>query len=181
MPMSPEKAREKRMRIAAEEGRVFVPKTPTGLDRSDMAEYRRQYKRNKRREAGARLRVDIQAEAQAKREAVELRRAQRLAAVLHDAHVKRWAYLLSARAKYARRYEANPKAEIARQSRRKQALPDSYVIQNIKAMGIPADVITPALIAIKREAMQYHRMSRTIKTTVKNHLKEDHETISKHP
>lgn len=60
-------------------------------------------------------------------------------------------------------------------------MPDSYVIQNIKAMGIPADVITPGLIAIKREAMEYHRLSRTIKTTVKNHLKETNEAITKHP
>ena len=84
------------------------------------------------------------------------------------------------RAKYAERYKSDPRAENDRQKRRKQALPDSYVIQNIKAAGIPIDAITPDLIAIKREAMQYGRMSRTIKTTVKNHLKENNEAITKH-
>lgn len=99
---------------------------------------------------------------------------------LHDAHVKRFVYILEARTKYAKRYKSDPQTEIDRQKRRKQALPDSYVIQNLKATGIPIDAITPDLIAIKREAMQYGRMSRTIKTTVKNHLKEDHETVTKH-
>lgn len=66
--------------------------------------------------------------------------------------------------------------------RNRQALTDSYVTQNIKVTnGIPLDAITPALIAIKREAMQYGRLSREIKSTVKTYLKDNHETIPKHP
>lgn len=48
-------------------------------------------------------------------------------------------------------------------------------------MGIPKDTITPDLIALKREAMQYGRLARHIKSTVKNHWKEQNETITKHP
>ena len=140
-------------------------------------------KRKYRREAGAQLRVDIAAQAQAKSEERErLAEFRRLlkGPLLHDAHVKRWRQCMWNRAKYAERYKSDPRAENDRQKRRKQALPDSYVIQNIKAAGIPIDAITPDLIAIKREAMQYGRMSRTIKTTVKNHLKENNEAITKH-
>lgn len=180
------------MRIAAEQGRVFVPKQPTGIDRSDKEEYMREYKRIQRRKAGARLREDITAATQAKREAIEIKRA--LKPKLHEAHVKRYLYLLDSRAKYAAKYKANPQAEIDRQSRRKQTdvykaqqkayrqkLPDSYVIQSLKSTGIPLDVITQRLIKLKREAMQYGRLSRHTKSTIKNHLKENNETITKHP
>lgn len=99
---------------------------------------------------------------------------------LHDAHVKRYSYVLACRARFAKCYAANPQAERERISRRRQALPDSYVIQNLKAMGLPIEAITPGLIALKREAMEYRRLSCVIKTTVKTHLKENHETVTKH-
>ncbi len=100
---------------------------------------------------------------------------------LHDAHVKRYKYLLNAKEKYAKKYANNPQAERDRMSRYKEALPDPYVIQNLKVMGIPSHAITPSLIAMKREAMQYGRLSREIKSTVKTYLKDNHETIPKHP
>lgn len=151
-----------------------------------LREHKRQVmiglKRKCRRQKGARLRADMSVKAHARREAAAIRKSQRDAmAALHDAHVKRYAYVVSCRFKYANRYNDDPQAERERSAKRKQALPDSYVIQNLKSMGIPAESVTPVLIALKREAMQYRRMSHTIKTTVKNHLKEDHEAIPKHP
>lgn len=184
MPMSPEKAREKRMRIAAEQGRVFVPKKPTGIDCSDKAEYKREYKRIQRRKAGARLRADMTAKTQAKREAAAIKAAIRLQQqkdAPHDAHVKRYAKAISDRAKYAKRYKANPQAERQRTAQRKQLLPDAYVIQQLKSCGIPREIVTPELIDLKRDCIQYRRLSRNIKSTVKNHLKEQNETITKHP
>ena len=150
-----------------------------------LAEHKRQVvielKRKYRREAGARLRVDMQADAQAKREAAELRRAQRLAAALHDAHVKRYSDLLRARAYVAKQYVKNPQKYRDYQSKRKQDLVDSYVIYNLRVTGVPRTLITPRLIELKREAMEYHRISRSLKTAIKTNWKENNETITKHP
>ncbi len=99
---------------------------------------------------------------------------------LHDAHVKRYIYVISSRSRAAKRYASNPQEQRERQTKRRLALLDSYVIQHIKAMGIPKDAITPRLISMKREAIEYLRLSRTIKTNVKNHLKEVNEAITKH-
>lgn len=179
---TPEQNRQRRHRVAQAQGRTIRPRQATGIDTADKAAYRREYKRISRHKAGAVLRIQIQAETRAKREAAAARGALRLAiAGLHDAHVKRYVYVLSCRAKYAKRYAANPCAERERTSKSKQELRDFYVIQNIKLMGIPANAITPSLIAIKREAMEYRRLGCTIKTTVKNHLKEANEAITKHP
>lgn len=161
---------------AAQAWRAMTPDQLHEHKRQVMIGLKRKYRRQK----GARLRSDMAANAQAKREAAAIRKSQRESMALHDAHVKRYVRVLTDRAKYSKRYETNPQAERERTSRRKQALPDSYVIQQLKSMGIDREVVTSALIELKREAMQYRRMSRSIKTTVKNHLKEDHETISKH-
>lgn len=99
---------------------------------------------------------------------------------LHDAHVKHYKYLQKAKQAYAIRYAKNPQSERERSSKRKQQLPDSYVVQQLKGMGFWADSVSSELIALKREQMQYRRISREVKTTVKNQLKEDHETINKH-
>lgn len=137
----------------------------------------------KRRETGATPRIVIQAAAQAKRDEAKTTKEQREARThLHDAHVKRYKYLLNAKEKFAKRWKNDPQSERDRMQRNRQALTDSYVTQNIKVTnGIPLDAITPALIAIKREAMQYGRLSREIKSTVKTYLKDNHETIPKHP
>lgn len=136
----------------------------------------------KRRETGATPRIVIQAAAQAKRDEAKTTKEQREARThLHDAHVKRYKYVLDVREKYAKKYANNPQAERDRASRYKKALPDPYVIQNLKVMGVPSHAITPSLIAMKREAMQYGRLSREIKSTVKTYLKDNHETIPKHP
>jgi len=122
------------------------------------------------------------AKAQLKREAESSAKALKQAVcTLHDAHVKRYAGVLKSRAKAAEKYRTNPQSERDRVSRYKQRLPDAYVIQNLKAAGILLGVITPSLIELKREAMDYARLARHIKSTVKNHLKEQNETITKHP
>lgn len=147
-------------------------------------------KRKYRRMAGARLRSEIAAEAKAKREAElairekhdsHVKALRELQAALHDAHCRRYANVLLDRAKYAKRYEANPQAERRRASQRKQLLPDAYVLQQLKSFGIPREIVTPELIELKRESMQYRRLSRNMKSTLKNHLKEQNETITKHP
>lgn len=150
------------------------------LTLEQMAEHTRQrhiaLKRKYRREAGARLQSEIHAAAEAKRLAAQLARKPRL----HDAHVKHYKYLQKAKQAYAIRYAKNPQSERERSSKRKQQLPDSYVVQQLKGMGFWADSVSSELIALKREQMQYRRISREVKTTVKNQLKEDHETINKH-
>ena len=151
-----------------------------------LADHKRQVrtnlKRKYRREAGAQLRVDIAASSTAKREAAAIKRAA-LAAIkkLHDAHVRRYAQVISDRAQYAIRWAKDPQAERDRSSARKLALPDSYVVYNLKVSGMPTEVITPHLISLKRESMEYKRISRTLKTAIKNNWKEENETITKHP
>lgn len=161
--------------------KVTLAMTPDEL-RLHKRQVKIELKRKYRRQAGARLRADIAAETQAKREAAAIKGAIRLQIVsLHDAHVKRYVDVLRHRAYASKRYRANPQAERERASIRKQKLLDSYLIGQLRAMGIPKDTITPDLIALKREAMQYGRLARHIKSTVKNHWKEQNETITKHP
>lgn len=174
--MTPEKARQKRIEKAAKEGRQFIPKKPTGIVAKDKAEWRREYKRMLRRKAGAKLRSDMKANADRKRKAADEKRSKRL----HDSHVKRYHGVMYSRSKSASKYEINPNEARKRASKRRETLSDSYMIQNIKAMGIDADHITTQMILLKRESMEYRRISRTIKTSIKNQTKEDHETITKH-
>jgi hypothetical protein len=155
--------------------------TPEQLEahkRQNIIELKRKY----RRQAGARLRTEIHAAAQAKREAADKAKALRLAKPqLHDAHVRRYVSVISSRKSSAKRYAANPQEQSARASRYKQALPDAYVIQNLKIMGIMPETVTPELIELKRESMQYRRLAKEIKTTLKTNWKAEHETITKHP
>lgn len=157
-----------------------------GMTPEQLADHKRQVrtnlKRKYRREAGAPLRVDIAAIAAAKREAIAMKKAD-LAAIEkpHDAHVKRYARLIQARANYAIRWAKDPQKERDRVSAMKQALPDHYVVHNLKASGMPTEAITPHLISLKRESMEYKRISRTLKTAIKNNWKEENETITKHP
>jgi len=92
---------------------------------------------------------------------------------LHDAHVKKYHQAIKWRARYAKRYATNRASEISRQSKRKAALPDSYVIQNLKSMGFQPGQVTPSLVALKREAMQYRRLSKSFKTAIKTQFKEN--------
>lgn len=155
--------------------------TPDQLEahkRQNIIDLKRKY----RRQAGARLRTEIHAAAQSKREAADKAKALHLAKLqLHDAHVRRYVYVIAARASFAKRYATNPQTERDRISRYKQAMPDAYVIQNLKVMGIMPETVTPELIELKRESMQYRRLAKEIKTTLKTNWKEEHETITKHP
>ncbi len=161
-----------------------TPKTK-GMTSQQLVEYRRQqqidFKRKYRREAGAIPRVEIAARAAAKRDLKAQAQASKNLVVLHDAHVNRYARVIANRAKYKRRYQNDPYSEIDRQKRRKQALPDSYVIYNLKVAGVPAASINSKLIELKREAMEYHRISRSLKTAIKANWKENNEAITKHP
>ena len=157
-----------------------------GMTPVQLAAHKRQVmillKRKYRREAGATPRVEIDARTRAKRVVADKAKALRLAKLqLHDAHVRRYVYLMAARTNFLKRYAANPQAERDRIARRKQALPDAYVIQNLKAMGIMPETVTPELIELKRESMQYRRLAKEIKTTLKTNWKAEHETITKHP
>lgn len=103
-----------------------------------------------------------------------------LAEALHQAHVVRYHLALRDRAKYQRRWQTDPKRERDRVRKYKAALPDAYVISNIKAMGISPEQITPDLVALKREAMSFRRLSLQAKTILTNHNKETHESLTKH-
>lgn len=156
-----------------------------GLFSADPAEWRREYKRKQRRKVGVISRAEAAARAQEKREAAarekKLRKEEEFLHAKHDAHVRRYLYLEHCRLREKTKYERNPQAGRDRVAKYRQALPDPYVVQNLKAMGIAPEVITPGLVALKREQMQYRRMAREIKHSITNHTKENDETITEHP
>ena len=136
----------------------------------EFAAHRRQ-KRNAlklkyRREAAAAKRVAV-----AERQAITQ---------LHEAHVKRYDRILYDRKKALEAHRVNPGKGRARASKRRQSLNDSYVIQNLKQMGIPVAAITPSLIAMKNESMGYRRLSRITRSTIQQHLEKENEAITKH-
>lgn len=191
-----------RYRYAHQGGRLAkhcgcVVRVGQGMTAEQLAAHRRQrtieLKRKYRREAGAISRADRAAMAAAKRVGLSEARAAtqphdahvaQYLAQFPDAHVLRYQRALKDRAKYLKRYKANPDSERERcaknNAKRKQALADSYVSEGLKQMGIPPSAITPHLINLKRESMEYRRLSRTIKSTVKQHLEQENETLSKH-
>lgn len=183
MPHTPEQKKQYRKAKDAAAGivrREYERTGMLGLFAESPKDWRREYKLRKRIKAGAKSRPEIAAAAQAKREAEAKVRLQKQKDAKHDAHVRRYMCVLSSRARSAKRYSANPIAERERIARHKQKLPDSYVIQNLKAAGISREVITPSLMELKREAMQYERLARHIKSAIKNHWKEEHETVTEH-
>ena len=178
MPQTKEKQKERRKQAAIAAGREYVEHKPTGIEAKDPTEWRREYKRMQRRKQGAAIRAELTAKAQAEREAKAMEKVLKKAiAALHDAHVKKYKQAIKDREKYAKRYAANPQAEIKRAQRAKQALVDSYVVQQLKAMRIPVGAITPSLIAKKREAMQYRRLGKSVVSNLKSYYQETHETI----
>ena len=145
-------------------------------------EMRKQLKAKYRREAGATPRDVIKDRAEAKRaKAADQRAVREALALLHDAHVMRYAAVMRARAYYAKRWLADPAAERARSARRKQALPDSYVAEQLRAGGFPADAIDAYVLELKREAIQFRRLSRAVRKAISQQTKErDHEAITQH-
>ena len=79
-----------------------------------------------------------------------------------DAHVQRYRVLKRARDRAAAAYRNDPDRERARTRMRKAALCDEYVVQNLRAMGLSNEVISPALIDLKREAMALRRIAREL-------------------
>ena len=183
MPHTPEQKKQHRKAKDAAAGIVRREYTRTGLDglfADSPRNWRLEYKRQQRIKAGAKSRADIVAVAQAKREAKAQIKLQQQEAEKHDCHVRRYMRALADRAKYAKRYAENTIAERERTSLHKQKLPDSYVRQQLVYFGIPKEVITPELIELMRQAMDARRISKTIKRAIKDHWKEENETITKH-
>lgn len=170
-----------------------VVRVGQGMTAEQLAAHRRQktieLKRKYRREAGAISRADRAAMAAAKRVALSEARAAtqphdahvaQYLARLCDAHVRRFRQVVRDRERFLEKYKSNRKAECDRSSKRKLALVDCYVRQQLQAMGIPKAAITSDLIELKRELISFRRLSRTIKSTVKNQRKDQNETLSKH-
>lgn len=99
---------------------------------------------------------------------------------LHDAHVKRYVRVMGARRQVAAWYASNGDKKRAYAMCRRAALTDAYVVQNLRAMGIDPEQLNEGLVALKREAMQFRRLSLQAKTAISNHLKENHEAVAEH-
>lgn len=141
-------------------------------------ELRRSLKEKYRRQAGAKPRDVYRKAATEKRALAAERKALREAVnALHDAHVRKHQYVM----KYRRQYESNPEWHRARSAARKAALPDSYVLELLRYTGFPAEAASPEVIELKREALQFRRLSRQIRKEIFNHAKEStHEGITQH-
>jgi hypothetical protein len=142
-----------------------------------------------RREAGATPRFEIARVAEERKALAEQRSTERAnqrsterakKAALNDWHVKRYLYVMQYRRNSAKWYEQNSEIKGNYQKNRKLALPDSYVAQNLKSMGLLPEQITERFIALKREAMQFRRLSLQAKTAISNHYKENHEALTEH-
>lgn len=155
-----------------------TPEYQDWLQRS--RELRKQLKAKYRRDAGVKPRdLDASAARRAKHEAARERRE--VVAALHDAHVKRFCCVMRDRAKAARNYESNPERHRARSAARKAALPDSYVLEQLRCGGFPAEAASAEVIGLKREAIQFRRLSRQIRREISNQAKESsHEGITQH-
>lgn len=155
-----------------------TPEYQDWLQRS--RELRRQLKAKYRRDAGAMPRdPEATAAKRARRDAARERRA--VVAALHDAHVKRFRHVMRYRAQSARRYESNPEWHRARSAARKAALPDAYVLEQLRYSGFPAEAASAGVIELKREAIQFRRLSRQIRKEISNQPKEvSHESITQH-
>ena len=168
--------RKARERMAAHRQ---TPEYQEWLQRS--RELRRQLKAKYRRQAGCKTRDPEERAARLAQQ--QARREQRaMLAALHDAHVKRFRAVMKARAKAARRYASAPDGERERSAARKRSLPDSYVRELLRGMGIPAEAITPHLIELKREVKLFRHLSRQIHAEILNQAKESsYEGITQHP
>lgn len=92
---------------------------------------------------------------------------------LHDAHVKRYRLVLKDRARALAKYKKSPGAERARQSARKAALADSYVVQCLASMGLPRAAIEPGLVDLKREQMLLRRLSIDLKKAANKSIEDN--------
>ena len=175
------KSREQRNADARERMAAYrsTDKYREWLERS--REDRRLRKEKYRREAGAAPRRDISLAAADRRSSVARRRDERSVKLsLHDAHVKRYVRVMSARRKVAAWYVVNADKKRAYVMCRRSKLTDAYVSQNLIAMGIEPERISEGLVALKREAMKFRRLSLQAKTAISNLLKENHEAVEEH-
>ena len=161
-----ELSRKARERMAAHRQ---TPKYREWLERS--RELRRALKAKYRRQAGAKPR-DPQAAA-AKLELAQERRVLREALqLLHDAHVARYRRVMREREKSARQYAKDPGKQRSRSAARKLALPDSYVVEQLGYGGFPREAITEKVIELKREALQFRRLSRQVRAAISDQQEE---------
>lgn len=169
-------------RAKARERMAAYRKTPEYQDWLQRSrELRRGLKQKYRRQAGAKPR-DAQAVAEKREQEAVARRLRDEVRGLHDAHVKRFRCVMASRRKAASRYVSDPDGERARSAARKRALPDSYVVEQLACGGFPRDAVTPWVIELKREAIQFRRLSRQARAQISNQAKEStHEGIAEHP
>ena len=99
----------------------------------------------------------------------------------HDAHVKRYAAVLRAREKYARRYVSKTQLERSRVQNYKERLPDAYVLQLLNMDSACKRDIPRDLIEMKREQLKLRRLSLQLKKAAQNTYGEKHESITQHP
>lgn len=182
----PVKQRERRERIAQEQGKTLPPYRPHG-GRSDAErrerklERQRAYRmRNAQRDGrninprGTKSKYDAHVALWELLHRNEGRIGRRRAR-LHDAHVVRYRAVMRDRSRgveYSRKlYQQNPDRERARQSEMKARLCDHYVKQQLRSMGIESQYITEAMVSIKREQILLRRCSRQLKRAATNQEK----------
>lgn len=165
--------RKARERMAA---RRQTPEYRDWLLRSQ--DLRRALKEKYRRQRGVAPRGQAKAERLVKQVAARTLREEKRH--LHDAHVRRYVRVMKDREKFAKRWARDRAGEIARVSAYKARLPDAYVAQQLRAMGIARAAVTPELMELKREAMQFGRLAREAKKLINNQRKEEHETVTEH-
>lgn len=169
-----------RLKVEAD-GKTVKSYCRSGIDANSKTEWRREYKRIRRRQRGGLSRAEIAEKAKEKRDFEALKmESQRALKMLHDAHVKQFKERERNRARMASLYQLNPGKQRARQRERKQALVDSYVVQNLVASGIPRVEISPYMIELKREQMQLRRLALELKQSAAKTRKEHYETVAKH-
>lgn len=180
-----EQKRFKRQCKAAEEGRTVraYVKASDGKPQS-RAQYKRRYKANKAAREGRvrnpRMCVDTKPhDAHVKSFRIHLTVLWNAVNSLHDAHVRRFKYVLFDRIKQANKYAQQPIQMKARASKRRKNLNDSYVIQQLIASGFRRESIEDFVITMKREHLTLRRLSRELKQAVKQSTKKvNHENIT---
>lgn len=162
-PMAQSKEELNRKARERQAARRQTPEYREWLVRS--RERRRALKAKYRRQAGAKPR-DPQAAAAKRAQALERRAVREARQALNDAHVARYRCVIKAREKSAKQYAKDPSKQRARSAARKLALPDSYVVEQLGYGGFPREAITEKVIELKREALQFRRLSRQVRAAI---------------
>lgn len=150
--------------------RSYVETEFAHLYSTDRAEWRRQYNRRQRERVAAAEGRDIR---HRKHDAhVRARPAPDSAPVLHDSHVRRYVQMERDRVRTRRAYWSRPEEFRASKRRAKSELRDFYVAYQLREMGVAATEITPEILELKREQILLRRLSRSLKSAARDHMKE---------